>query len=213
MTAVAAHTRIPHDYYPTPAWCVHRLLEEVKLPGGHWCEPAAGEGHLIRAVREVREDVWWSAIEIRPECRKPLERLGATVQIGDALTRRWDYRPELVSVVITNPPFSLAEHFVAKALDTAATVALLLRLDFLGGGKRAAFFRRTPPDVHPLPNRPKFVHGRSDRWEYAWFVWRPHRDRKRGEVSVLATTPVSQRRPPRATPRFPLIQEARHAEP
>ena len=24
------------DYYPTPAWCVRRLLEAVDLPGGRW---------------------------------------------------------------------------------------------------------------------------------------------------------------------------------
>lgn len=24
--------RIPHDFYPTPAWCVRRLLEAVALP-------------------------------------------------------------------------------------------------------------------------------------------------------------------------------------
>jgi hypothetical protein len=35
--------REPADNYPTPSWCVRRLLEAVELPPGRWLEPACGE--------------------------------------------------------------------------------------------------------------------------------------------------------------------------
>jgi hypothetical protein len=201
---VAQHARIENDVYPTPAWCVHRLLEEVRLPGGHWVEPAAGDGAIFRAVAEVRNDVFWSALEIRPECERVLAKT-ASVVIGNAIMRRWDFRPEPIAVVLTNPPYDYAEDFVARALATAPRVAMLLRLDFLGSVRRSRFLRATPPDVHPLPNRPSFVHGKTDRYDYAWFVWLPERRRKRGEVSVLATTPkavrsAEKRRTPQEVP-------------
>ena len=39
--------RNEHDFYPTPAWCVHRLLEAVPLPAGRWLEPCVGDGAKI----------------------------------------------------------------------------------------------------------------------------------------------------------------------
>ena len=193
-----SESRVAFDVYPTPAWCVHRLLEEVELPGGHWCEPAAGDGAIIRAVRDVRRDVTWSALELRSECQAALVKEGAEVQIGDALESPWQLRPELLTLVITNPPYALAEAFLARALEASTSVALLLRLDFLGSERRSGLFRRVPPDIHVLPNRPSFVAGRTDASEYAWFVWRHYRDRRYGNVGVLATTPREVRIPRRA---------------
>ncbi len=195
MSATArSDVRVALDVYPTPAWCVHRLLEEVELPGGHWCEPCAGDGAILRAVRDVRQDVTWSAIEIRSECRGALEAKGAATQIADALTCAWRLRPEPLSAVVTNPPYNLAEVFLAKALREAANVALLLRLDFLGSERRAHLLRATPPDVYVLPNRPSFVAGKTDNCEYAWLVWRLPRDRAHGRIAVLQSTERAIRR-------------------
>src|SRR5260370_30448823 len=64
------------DFYATPRWTVHRLLEVLHLPGGNWLEPGAGEGDLIRAVAETgRNDINWTALELRPECKSHLEKL------------------------------------------------------------------------------------------------------------------------------------------
>ena len=186
--------RVALDVYPTPAWCVHRLLEEVDLPGGHWCEPCAGDGAILRAVRDVRHDVAWSAIEIRPECHCALEAQGASTRIADALGCAWQLRPEPLSAVVTNPPYNLAEAFLAKALRQAANVALLLRLDFLGSERRARMLRANPPDVYVLPNRPSFVAGKTDNCEYAWLVWGQPRDRAHGRIAVLPPTERAIRR-------------------
>jgi hypothetical protein len=82
-------------------------------------------------------------------------------------------------VVITNPPYNRADAFVERALAERAphpwtTVAMLLRLNWLGGMKRAAFHRRHTADVYVLPRRPSFTGGGTDATEYAWLVWRHH---------------------------------------
>ncbi len=195
MSATArSEVRVALDVYPTPAWCVHRLLEQVELPGGHWCEPCAGDGAILSAVRDVRGDVTWSAVEIRPECRAALEARGAATQVADALSCPWRLGPGPLVIVLTNPPYSLAEAFLAKALREARTVAFLLRLDFLGSERRARLLRATPPDVYVLPNRPSFVAGKTDNCEYAWLVWGQPRDRAHGRIAVLPPTERAIRR-------------------
>lgn len=78
--------RVELDQYPTPKWCVHRLLEAVDLPAGRWLEPCAGAGNIINAVSEVRSDVKWDAWEIDPKYKDSLHGRSEVVNttIGDA---------------------------------------------------------------------------------------------------------------------------------
>ena len=185
------------DNYPTPTWCVRRLLEAVKLPGGTWLEPTAGAGAIIEGVNAVRDDIEWTAVELRSECRGPLGKL-----VGD--TRRvhiadfTEFSPAGVkepNVVITNPPYLHAMPIVEHALGFGGLVVMLLRLNFLSSGTRAEFLRRHPPDVYVLPNRPSFTaSGKTDSIEYAWFVWNPGRRRRKGAIHVLAPTSKDERR-------------------
>ncbi|MEO6575502.1 MAG: hypothetical protein ABIP89_16760, partial [Polyangiaceae bacterium] len=85
-----------------------------------------------------------------------------------------------LGLVISNPPFSLAQAFVQKSLDlakpTRATVAVLLRLAFLESKKRAKFHADNPSDVFVLTERPSFTgDGKSDSCAYAWFCFGPGR--------------------------------------
>lgn len=198
--------RVVHDVYPTPAWCVERLLEATALPGGLWLEPAAGDGAIIRAIARAREDITWNALEIRAECEPALLGTGAAVQIADALTLDWrDFSP---TVIITNPPYLLAEGFLERALETDAIIVLLLRLDFLGSDRRSPIFHLMPPDLYVLPNRPSFVYGRTDSTEYGWFIWERSRARSFGRLQVLSTTPREVRYPKLSR----VKAEARHVE-
>jgi hypothetical protein len=182
------------DFYETPGFCVHRLLEAVDLPGGVWVEPSAGHGAIITAVNSFRSDVKWAGFEIRPEARPYLVPL---VFNTGSMTK--DFLATIMhidepAVVIGNPPFSLAKEFVMHALAIAPYVAMLLRLNFIGSAKRSAFFRSDMPDVYVLPNRPSFTGGGTDATEYAWCVWTPERGRRSGRVEVLAETPLEERR-------------------
>lgn len=182
------------DFYATPAWCVRRLLERLALPAGNWLEPCAGDGAIIRAVG--RQDVTWTAVELRHEARGRLVEVvdSTEVFVGFDFVGG-DFGGTEFAAVITNPPFSLALPFIEHALELAPWVVMLLRLNFLASAGRAEFFREQAPDVYVLPNRPSFTDdGRTDATEYAWFVWPPERGRRAGRLEVLAETPASERR-------------------
>lgn len=184
--------RRPDDFYSTPAWAVHRLLEACPLPAGRWLEPCAGTGAIMHAVDAVRLDVEWSAVELREEERPKLLATTPRVRIGDYLAESPGLR---FDVLLTNPPFSLMVEFLERALCDAAYVVMLGRLAFLETAQRAPLFHAAQPDVYVLPDRPSFTNGPTDSCAYAWFVWPPDRLRSTGTVRVLAPTPLHVRRP------------------
>lgn len=197
-------TREPSDFYPTPAWCVHRLLEAIEIPGTKWQDPCAGDGAIVRAVSYTGSPmvpVQWSTFEIRPECEAKLVDLVGLERhhTADWLRLNPTVEPD---AIITNPPYSLAMEFVQAAIDRCPFVAMLLRLNFLGSESRSQFLRDNPPSVYVLPNRPSFVkNGHTDSIEYAWFVWRDTWDSTRVDeptIRVLATTPRAERCAPRS---------------
>jgi hypothetical protein len=167
------------DFYTTPAWCVHALLREVHLPGGTWLEPACGDGAIVEAVKEIRQDVCWTAFDIR-------ERKLCLGSVRDYLDRAIPVL-ERPAVIITNPPFSLAREFVERSFEvTDGPVVMLLRLNWLASQKRAEFLREHAPDVYVLPRRPSFTGDkRTDACEYAWYIWSSRMGRSHGVVRVL----------------------------
>jgi hypothetical protein len=198
--------RSPADNYPTPAWVVHRLLEEVALPNGRWLEPGVGNGDIVRAVHQKMEGAQFTGFDIRHT--KFMKAAELQPELGDYFVgnllkpegRLLDIASgEKFAVAIGNPPFRLAAEFIDFSLHYAHTVAMLLRLNYLGSDTRAAFMHRLCPDVFVLPNRPSFRPSKrglltTDSIEYAWFVWGPDRDRTEGRIKVLKTTPKEERR-------------------
>jgi hypothetical protein len=96
-------------------------------------------------------------------------RGGHTVYPWDALKSEWCFGASIVM----NPPYSLAEAFVYRAVATAHVypVFALLRVGWLEAARRAAWNLANPCDVYVLSPRPRFINGRSDACTYAWFVW------------------------------------------
>jgi hypothetical protein len=167
---------------------------------GVWLEPCAGTGAIIRAT------------EGKPELVKPDKWLAVD------LSRSWDevhfteapgispiewrqgdflepWTGGKVDVIVTNPPYSLAEDFITQALKIAPNVVMLLRLNFLASEKRSRFMRAHTPDVYVLPNRPGFTtDGHTDSIEYAWFrFYRSGISRTDGRIKVLNSTPKGER--------------------
>jgi len=184
--------RTPADFYPTPTWCVIRALEAIPLPDGEWLEPCAGDGSIIRATQQIRRDVSWRAVEIRSSCKADLERYLSADRVAYVDFFEWR-TSQRFEVLLTNPPYALAEQFLSAGLELAQNVVLLLRLNFLASAKRAELMRRRAPDVYVLPNRPSFSGSGTDSVEYAWFHWPPGY-RERGSIVVLPQSSVEERR-------------------
>jgi len=195
--------RIFLDDYPTPAWPVHRLLEEVKLPAGTWIEPACGAGNIVRAVNVVKKNVKWITIDINPEY--PASLTGDFTYFDGAILKGLMPAKGLFDVCITNPPYKLAQEFVNQGLRIARYVVMLLRVNFLEGDDRQPWMEENTPSLAVLPNRPSFREfidpetGKkttTDACAYAWFVWEQEGQRRliKNGIVILDRTPANVRR-------------------
>lgn len=213
--------RRARDFYPTPTWCVRRLLDAIgdQLPhvGSRWFEPAVGNGAIANAVSEWYEDRFgthsvagFRSTWITSDIKKPNFPIGWFYQ-GDYLT--WDLRGPMrgqfgidfagFELAITNPPFEVYDpndgrmhdggvRFYLKMRRDARIVIMLHRLDWLASAKRNDTIRADMPDVYVLPDRTSFTgDGKADAQTYAWFVWGLSNG---GRTEVLATTPIEERR-------------------
>lgn len=151
------------DYFPTPKWATHALIDSEKFDGDIW-ECACGDGAMSRVLEQTESQVYSSDLYDRPYGDAGVDFLTAK--------RR-------ASNIVTNPPYNSAEGFVKSGLEKAdRKLALLLRLAFLEGGNRnRTIFTVTPPTrVWVFSERITFYPAGmkaagSGTTAYAWFVW------------------------------------------
>lgn len=108
-----------HDYYATDPRAVELLLENETFTGPVW-EPACGEGHISKVLRDHGLEVYSTDLIDR--------RYGAGGV--DFLTYQGSGHH---CDIITNPPYKYAREFVEKALSIVAPgrkVAMFLKLTF-----------------------------------------------------------------------------------
>lgn len=156
--------RSASDFYSTPSWPIHRLLERLPLRAGNWMESSAGEGAIIKAVNDYCRNcrpgfISWTAFELREECRPALEALGIeNLTTGcDFLDPRIQAPSTKFDVSINNVPFGIAQEMIEKTLDFATDVLHLLRLNYLGSEIRNSFFKNNMPDIYVIPDRVSFA--------------------------------------------------------
>ena len=160
------------DCYDTPACAVHALLKVEPLPpmSSIW-EPACGTGNIVKVLREAGHYVFATDLNDRG-C--PNSETGVDFLLSGPTC----------DVIITNPPYALAEQFIYQALDRAPLVIMLLRLAFLESERRAPLLDGGQlARVHVFANRLPMMHragwtGKraSSGIAFAWFVWdRAHR--------------------------------------
>jgi hypothetical protein len=112
--------RLAQDVYPTPGYCVDKLLPWLDLNGRNgqpltFFEPCRGDGAIYdRLPAEARKG--------HCEIREGTDYLATPVGRQD--------------IIITNPPYSLALPFLQKSLSEADTVVYLLPR-FVNGGSDA----------------------------------------------------------------------------
>lgn len=162
------------DDYPTQPWGTRALVEHVLRPaqlklGVAW-EPACNRGFMARPLAEYFDRV--HATDIFDY------GFAAMVAVEDFL---WPatLEPHPIDWVITNPPFRLAEEFIAKGRTVARIgCAMLVRSAFIESvGRYERLFSTAPPTfVAQFVERLPLVKGRVDpeaasATAYSWLVW------------------------------------------
>lgn len=151
------------DFYPTPIWATHALLENEIFDGEIW-ECACGDGAMSEVIKKYTNDVYSSDLIERDYGDGNIDFLQSTRKTNN---------------IITNPPFKIAEEFLHQGLKLAdKKVALLLRLAFLESIKRynTIYNIRPPAIVYVFTERVTFypkgaTKAGSGTTAYAWFVW------------------------------------------
>ncbi len=158
-----------NDLYETPLEATLALLAVERLPSILF-EPCCGRGAITRVLRAHGHTVH----------SFDLVDYGSPDQ--DSAARDFLLERELppgTQGLVTNPPYKLANEFVAHAIELCPLVIMLLRLAFLEGMKRTAILEHSHlARIHVFRNRLPAMH--RDGWTgpkvstataYAWFVW------------------------------------------
>lgn len=151
------------DFFPTPAWATHALIDNEDFRGDIW-EPACGNGAMSDVLEMTGNKVISSDLYDRGYGEGDLDFLESRRRAPN---------------IVTNPPYNAAEGFVEAGLERAGRkFALLLRLAFLEGANRQrTIFTDAPPSrVWVFSERITFypagaVQKGTGTTAYAWFVW------------------------------------------
>jgi hypothetical protein len=113
----------------------------------HIWEPAAGKGNLVNAFR-IR-GYRCEGSDVLPEEGDRLQRDFLTWQPA-----HWLYEPDCI---VTNPPFTLKDEFLARCYGLGKPFALLLPLTALEGQARQKLYRDNGLEIIFMPSRVKFT--------------------------------------------------------
>ena len=155
------------DFYPTPEHITEVLLQRERFPGTVW-EPACGEGDMSKVIERHGYRVRSSDLFDHGYGAAGIDFTEATDLAG-------------TQSVITNPPFKLAEEFIATCLRLdVPKFAMFQRLGFLEGkGRYNRIFRDHPPTriwvfsgrVTLAPKDGGTGRQSGGFMAFAWYVW------------------------------------------
>ena len=174
------------DLYQTPPEAIRALLAVEDIPQMVW-EPACGPGAIARELRDAGRVVLATDLVDYESPDQDYANVDFLIPgLAESVWAEWSERrsknESLRSgpVIVTNPPFKTVEPFVARALDLASVVIMLLRLAFLESGRRRSLLDDAPlARVWVFRKRLPMMHRAG--WEgrkansgmpFAWFVWR-----------------------------------------
>ena len=157
--------RRAHDYYPTPVEVTRAFLRveaAAMAAHGHKVWECCGRGGAI--ARELFDHGFVVlASDIVPDPDNGV--LGLNVLEAD--------RP-YAGMVVTNPPFAIAEQIIVHMWQRLEVdyLALLLKATYFHAEERRGLYRAaTPARIHALTWRPDFTGGGNSTMECSWFVW------------------------------------------
>ncbi len=167
-----------NDLYESPVEAVHALLELQRsgdmpsLPSCVW-EPACGPGVIVRALRGAGIDVAATDLVDYGDRACPWSVAGVDFLMETAM---WPG----TEVIVTNPPFKLANEFVRHAHAIGAKrVILLLRAMYIEGTGRTDILEEMGlHSVYVFRNRLPMMHRdgytgpkHGSNVPFAWFDW------------------------------------------
>lgn len=212
------------DRYTSPEWLIRQLVDEL-LP--HWLDPTllpvgstpgtildagAGSGVFVRHLRRAYPTATIHAIDIH-------QGFGSWRDAGADLSFHGDFLTDLPPIclerpgtfllpkydlIVGNPPFSLAEAFIRRALGMCDYLAYVLRQGFLASKDRCAldglWLELAPEYLYQVAHRPLFRLDKKsgDSADYMWFCWSPRRGpeyaRREPRLRWLSTVPKADRK-------------------
>ncbi len=146
---------ISSDDFQTPAFALSPLLPYLDKNKVIW-ECASGKGNLSNALKNLGYKV-----------------VATDISEGkDFLS----YEPDYYDIILTNPPYSLKNKFLARAYSLGKPFAFLLPLTFLETQFRQSLFKKYGIEILLLNKRINFEtpsgKGSGAWFATAWFCWK-----------------------------------------
>lgn len=166
-----AWERKPSDFYPTPFDVTESIMPVVNtmlFPGARIWEPCCGDMDMTRVLE-------WHGYEVTStDLRDTGQGISGFDFLNDDPEEKWGWIPE-PDMIVMNPPFSLAEDFIRRALQYTPRVACLMKIDYWNAARRSKLWQENMPKLFlPLTWRPAFLakeRGNSPLMNCAWCVW------------------------------------------
>lgn len=172
------------DYYSTPIQEVENILETIKLPlmNKTILEPCCGGLHMVKGINNYLQE---NNIKANILARDIKDRGGEIISNNIKIEYGDDFFDdnypinEQIDYIIMNPPYSVIEPFLIRALEIPSEGLLMLaRLQVLEGKKRYEniFLNNPPSDVYVYIDRIScykngIITTNNNAQAYAWFYW------------------------------------------
>jgi len=163
MKKTKSNTKIPaKDLCQTPAYALGPLIPLLP-PGCVVWESAAGEGYLVRALKDAGFFLYHSDIS-------PDYNWGVADFLNDDFNFPYD-------VQVTNPPFSQKYKWLARSYEIGRPFALLMPVDVIAAASAQVLFDEYGIEILMLNRRVDFKmpnkgwDGGGADFSVAWFTW------------------------------------------
>lgn len=156
--------RHERDLYETPLECTRALIknwyEDYPYKGMIW-EPCCGPGKLAGQLRRYTPSVYCSDIHDYGYKHQN--------EVVDFLSVEKARAP----IIITNPPFVIADHIINKGMQLGVrSMALLLKSNYWHAASRVPLFKKYPPKtIAAMTWRPNFTGGKGGMMDCIWCIW------------------------------------------
>ena len=143
------------DDFQTPAYALKPILPYLDKNKVIW-ECATGKGNLANALKNLGYKV-----------------IATDISEGKDFL---NYEPDYYDIILTNPPYSLKNEFLARAYSLRKSFAFLLPLTFFETQFRQSLFKKYGIEILLLNKRINFEtpsgKGSGAWFATAWFCWK-----------------------------------------